>query len=702
MPVDRLLTTVLRAYQEPLSTKRDQIFGTTLTLLTKLNNPLNISLLTSHLLTARSIWESEDDGLRTCLRIISIFNTAARHVLRNEEDNKNNANKPSWGYGYQPPVVGSGVSRENWARAVAKGADERSMRWKHVLVLTGLLMGLEGEERRSLSRGLRATLEHAVVMAANLALEDPLHTMELGANAVVLALTYALPVLSESNKRFLNGDAVLSAAVQAMVGGDGFCEGDFLRTISAGNVAGHETFYRASPDSFATVRNLESRPLAQNMGALSRLTAFAVRHATDSGVVLQAQEKLLAFSDGLRERWRQCPFSAIDISAEPMVLTPDILQGPWVILWQLLKKIMYTVVAILQPIVGRCLLDPHLRNDLTAPTVATKTLHTLCNLYFISSRQGADAFQVYTFTYLTSIDILSRHPDACISFLQETLPPPQQPNSPPPTLLDQALMLFYINTAEHLPLSLPTPMSDSLILGPATSYLSTSPALPQTSLTLPLFEASHSAILSVLSCPQHSELTIALIPFYIDTLLNSFPSHISPRQFRLAFKTVTQITSPPFPISTSHPQLSETLLELLHFRSLSASATPLPPEPTAATPENTAASPPPVLSEQSTLVLALIDALPFVPLHHVEEWLTRTAEAMNAITDVGMRETARKRFWDVLVSGEMDVERAAIGVAWWGTHRGREMVLLGGPEGVGQKQEEEYFMSGALGERSRL
>ncbi|KAK6842604.1 peroxin 8 [Apiospora arundinis] len=268
---DRLLTTTLRAYQEPhRPTDFDRLLASTATLLSNLNNHLNISLLTSHLLTARAIWDLPPvgaDGLRTCLRILSVYNTAALHVQRHEEENA----KLTWG---QQPV-GSGVRCDVWARAVAKGADDRSERWKHLLVLTGTLMGMESEDRRALSRGLRSTLEQAVVTAANLALEDiarrrMAHTAvaELGSNAVMLSLAFVFPVLSDHHKQMLNCDLVLPAAVRAMTGPEGFQNGDFLRSISAGNVAGHETFYRASPSSFAQVQQLEAETAASKYGPL--------------------------------------------------------------------------------------------------------------------------------------------------------------------------------------------------------------------------------------------------------------------------------------------------------------------------------------------------------------------------------------------------------------------------------------------------
>ncbi|KAI1450906.1 peroxin 8 [Annulohypoxylon stygium] len=698
MPSDRLLTTVLRAYHDvPNPVETDKIFGTTTTLLTNLNNPLNLSLLTSHFLTARSIWQAPD-GLRTCLRIISVYNTAAIHVRKNELENANLAR------GGLP--VGSGVSSEDWARAIAKGADDRSSRWQHMLVLTGVLMGMEGEDRRSLSWSLRSMLERAVATAGNLALSNPQESGPLGRGAVVLALTYAVPLLSESAKELLNGNVLLPAIIEAMLGDEGFQHGEFIESIVRDITPGKIISWRTNSHSVTRLQILENRPLTQNMGPLSRLVPFAVQHTADPNIVLQAQKELFDFTVGLLDKWSHCPLSAIDLSVEAAALSLETLQGPHLRLWQLFKKIMYAVVASLQPIVGRCLLDPLMRNDAIAPTVAAKTLHTLRNLAFISTRQGAGHFQVYEFTYLTSLDIITRYPDACVSFLQDTQPPPTSNVVPSPTI--QALSLFYLNAAEHLPFSLPTPACENLIITPATAYLSpttswlSSPAnIPSSSLTLELFESAHSSVLSALSCPQHSALAASLIPFYIDALLSSFPSRISPRQFRLAFRTVMQITSPPFPISATEPELSETLLEMLRFRAVDASTQPLLPLNEKANltlhPSAKKEMQGPV-SEQTALVLAMIDALPHLPLHVVEEWLTRAAESMNAIADPAMREIARRRFWDVLVSGEMDVERGAVGVAWWGTNGGREMVLFGQPRGAGGA---EFMMSGALMEQAR-
>ncbi|KAI1331245.1 peroxin 8 [Xylariaceae sp. FL0255] len=691
MPADRMLNTVLRAYQDPPNAAQtDKILGTTNSLLASLNNPLNLSLLTSHFLTARAIWQ-HPEGLRTCLRIISIYNTAAIRVRQNEIDNASLA--PG------QPLVGSGVHAEAWARAVAKGLDDRSNRWQHTLVLAGILMGMEAEDRRSLSWSLRSTSEKAVVTAANLALGNSSQTGKLGREAVVLALTYAFPLLSGSSKELLNANVLIPAIVDAMLGEEGFQQGEFIPAIERDLVPARALIWPVNAPSVNQIQALESRPLAQNMGPLSRLAAFAIQHAMDSNTVLRAHERLLAFTTDFLGKWEHCALSTVDLSVETVVLSPEMLQGPWRMLWQLFKKLMFTIVATVQPIVGRCLLDPYLRHDSVAPLLASKTLQILRNLSFISSRQGGNSFQVYTFTYLTSLDILSRYPAASTRFLEETLPPsPQTGTVPSPSPVHQALTLFYLNTAEHLPLSLSTPSAETLIIAPAIAHLSpntswlTSPSnMPPSHLTLELFESAHSTVLAVLSCPQHSSITAAIIPFYIDTLLSSFPQRISPRQFRLAFRTVMQIASPPFPISASHPELSETLLEMLRFRAEGASTAVLPPTPDtpAAASVNGGGDENQGLSEQTALILALIDSLPFLSTPLVDEWLSRAAEAAASIPDPRMRDIARRRLWDVLASGEMDVDRAMTGIAWWGGRGGREAVI---GRGAG-----DLMMSGALG-----
>lgn len=689
MPADRLLNQVLADYQTIHDERQTELlFGRTLTLLTELTNPLNLSLLTSQFLTSPAIWHRHGhpgaDPLRaTCLRTLSLFNTAAIHVHRNELENADKRTALGFGITTGPPV-GGGLRSEAWARAVIKGADERSSRWQHLLVLAGILMGFEGGERQGLSGGMRRTLEGAVVTAANLAL----HTLEreppIAKATVVLALNWAFPLMSDVARDDVNCDALLPVAVEAMVGDTGFQGGLFLRPIEADvRQLGHHFDWPEASGSFLAIRNLGSKSLVETAGPLSKLIAYAIEKALDHRIVLRAQEDLVAFTGSLLEQWLHVSLSEVELVEESARFSTNTLQVTWPTLWRLLTNVMFAVVAILRSITARSLLDRQLRSDVMAPVVAAKTLHIYRNLSFISSR-GNDSFQVYTFSYLTSIDILARYSEPSITFLTETAP--MSTGSISMHALHRTLDLFYLNTAEHLPLNLPPEACEKLIVQPATAYLSHS--APLTTRMVELFEAAHSAVLSVLSCPQNGPIAIKLAPSYAETLLMSFPSRISPRQFRLAFSTLMQILSPPFPVSATQPELAETLLEMVHFRIPHAGQAILP-----ATHDQGQGSAPPVMSEQSALVLTLIDALPYLPLSIVEEWMNAVAGSLHEILEPALREVTKQRFWELLGSGEMDVERAAIGVAWWGTKGGRELVLYGPSKGRAQ---DHYLMSGAL------
>lgn len=699
MPADRLLNQVLAQYQTLQDAPQtDRLFGTTLTLLTELSNPLNLSLLTSYFLTAPAIWHQrqapDTDPLRsTCLRVLGVFNTAAIHVRRNELENVDKKIRHEedgkegligWMAWIQTPVVvGGGLKSEAWARAVVKGADERSSRWQHLLVLAGILMGFEGDGRCSLSPGMRNTLERAVVTAANLALRSLDREPPIARAAVVLALNWAFPLMSDVTREAVDCDALLPVAVQALFGDSGLQGGLFLGDIGVDvGQAGPRLDWPETSRSFAAIRRVESKPLVETAGPLSKLVAYTVENARDYRLVLQAQNELLAFTTSLLDQWKGVRLSEVDIFDEGAILTEGTLQVTWPALWRLLTNVLFVAVGVLRSVTARSLLDRHLRNDKVAPVVAANTLHIYRNLYFIASR-GNDSFQVYTFSYLTSIDILARYTEPSIAFLRETVPP--NTGLIPTHALHKTLDLFYLNTAEHLPLHIPSDACETLIIQPATTYLSHSAS--QSKRTVELFEAAHAAILSVLSCPQNGPIAVKMAPFYAESLLKSFPSHISPRQFRLAFSTLMQILSPPFPVSATQPELAETLLEMVRFRIPMASQGLLPiPQ------DARGQSAPPPMSEQSALVLTLIDALPFLSLPILEDWMGIIAVALHEIPDPALKGVASQRFWEILGSGEMDVERAAVGVAWWGTKGGRELVLFGPTRGMGP----EPLMSGAI------
>ena len=178
-----------------------------------------------------------------------------------------------------------------------------------------------------------------------------------------------------------------------------------------------------------------------------------------------------------------------------------------------------------------------------------------------------------------------------------------------------------------------------------------------------------------------------------------FPQNLSSRQFRLAFKTLIRVITPPSPLSASQPDLPSILLELVYHRALNAPQTPLQPHLAESAvvppgqPQLEPQSQP--LSERAVLAFTLIDSLPYLPLPELEEWLPLASSLTNTISDPGMRDECRTRFWEVLNGGEMDVERSQVCVAWWNTRGGREAVLFGWEDTHGN-EDRELVMSGAL------
>jgi len=679
MPADRLLTTELRAYQgAPDPEQNNRILSSTTSLLTTLSNPLNVTLLTSHLLTAPAIW-NKLDGLDTSLRIISIFNTAAITVRKNQLEGQS---KP---YDAYQPRQGGGIACDEWAKAVIKGLDDRTPRWQHILVICGVLIGMEGQERQGLSRGLRVTLEHAMVTAVNLALDCASTAGILGSGSLVLALNHAFPLLSDGVRSELNYDAFLMVAVRTMTSAEGYQEGYFIQAIDydVKQASGSKFDWSAKSASFRQLQKLAKKPVISSMGPLSRLIAHAIENVRNPLLVVEAREHLLAFTTGISQKWQRNKLSEVDPSEESTFLTPDTLRITFPVLWQILKTAMFATVVILRAVIGRSLIDHVLASPQLAPLSASQALLMLRNIHFISSRLGSNAFSAYTFVNITSIDILTRFPASSLAFLRTIYPSHagQIPASP----LQRNHDLFYLNTAEHFTLSLKPADVESLIVTPCTPYLSPTANVH----LLEIFEAAHSAMLAALAAPQNEELTARVLPFYVESLFASFPRNLSPRQFRFAFKALIQICTPPNPLSSSNPFMAETLLEMLHHRALNAPTAPLPPS-VAIKSEADAKSQEIPLSEQAVLLLTLLDALPNVTLSVLEVWLPLAADLLNVIPDPTMKEHCKRRFWEVLEGGEMDVERSAVCVAWWGTRGGRERVLFGEGEGG-------PFMSGGLG-----
>ena len=209
MPADRLLGTLLRALHNeraPQELSRllpitfdglrpltnDRLTSTAASLLTALHNPLNLSLLTSQLLSAPAIW-TRPDGLRTCLRVFGTFHSASIASL--EPDGSQ-----------QPSSSAAVLGQDEWVKAIVHGADEKSPRWRHPLVIGGLLLGFEGQHKGALPSALRRDLETALVTALNLALQNTRTPVGLDGQCLALVMNYCFPLLSDVHRLEIDYD----------------------------------------------------------------------------------------------------------------------------------------------------------------------------------------------------------------------------------------------------------------------------------------------------------------------------------------------------------------------------------------------------------------------------------------------------------------------------------------------------------------
>jgi hypothetical protein len=641
--------------------------------LSRLSNPLNITLLASHLL-ASDVLYPQPTQLVYCRQIFSVFYTA---VLRLIED-KTSALQEH---------LRSNLTVSEWTKAVVKGADERSPRWRHTLLLGALLLALQSKEFEGLSTDFKKKLEAALVLASNMALQqkdaDP--NCEL---AVVFVLNHTFPILSDSHRAQVQYDLLLPVLIDAtFFSPEGLEHGYWVGVIDNDvRPSPGQTFnWPASSHSFRKVTEIKARNLVGGLGALSRLIAHSIDNVGDRRLIIYSTNRIAEFARTLATAWRQNKLSEVDPREEAQYLDQETVRETLPVLLQVLRDTLFAIIATLRPVLGRLLCDGVLAADTNSPGIASQCLHILRDTYFAAHRFGLISSSPYVFVNFTAIDILSQYPPQSEKFL-ETIRPVDIGRIPPHPL-DRLQDLFFLNTAEHFTLVLSPQTNQGFVFNAAAPYVD-----PQGDPRLgEIFEAAHSVMLAILAAPQNAELATRIVPFYIETLLRSFPKPLTARQFRLAIKSVVRLAAPPSPMAVSMPLMQAIVLDLLRERMDHASEELLPPNPDLH-PENSEP-----LSEKTVLLLSIIDCLSSLPVSLLDEWLPLTAELLHKIGHAGQRQQCQRRLWDTLSNGEMDVERAALCVAWWTSRGGREHVLLGE-----RPEDQDYTMSGGLQPDSKL
>jgi hypothetical protein len=487
---------------------QSRLLSSAATLFTLLTNPLNLSLLTSQILTAPAIWSISapySSNIRTPLRVLTAFHNAANHILHREV-------QPAPTTGLYLPA--EGLHREEWVHAMVKGADDRSERWKHLLVLGGLLTGFESHDRQGLPSALREHLESAVVTATNLALQDSSLEPGLQEYTIVMVLSHCFDVLSYREKANLDIDKLTPLLTKVLFySKEGLHWGYFLGTSDSDIIQdkSNKFTWEEKSVSFYQVQWMAAGPIVSGLGVLSRVAAYCVENLTDTNLVFQLVEDLTTFSRSLSTQWRQNKLSELDVSEETQFLAEQALQKTLPLLWQVLKSTMFSIVIIQNGVISRALRDRRLPIG-QLPFIAVQSLHTLRNVFFIASRIGHRSFSQFNFVYTASIDMLARYPRQVEAFLQDIRPKEFGKISEHP--YERCRDLYFLNTSENFTLDLPEDINEELLLGAALPYLGTG----GDSRLNEIFEAAHSVYLAVFSAPQNYNITAKHLPFYIQTL----------------------------------------------------------------------------------------------------------------------------------------------------------------------------------------
>lgn len=449
-----------------------------------------------------------------------MFNTASIAVLQN--DSTDEARIP-----YPRPKR---IDCEEWVKAVVNAPDEKSPRWRHLLLIGGTLIGFEGQNRQGLSWNMRAKLESALVTAVRLALEELGPENGVDAQCITMVLNYTFELLSDSERANLDYNRLLPVMVQTTYSSpEGLQGGYFLGAIDKDIIEaqGRRFKWPAQSVTFGHVSAILSSPLVASLGPLSRLMAHAVENTHDPTIVSQSVDHIAGFARTLMVQWRQNKLSEVDRTEEAEFLDPDSLSSTLPAMWKLLRNCLFSTVIVLRAVLGRVINDRVLAAgrsksvDLDcccvidysgAPFLSMQALHILRNMYFVTSRIGPNSSSQHVFVTLAAVDILLQYPDLAENFLRSIRPTElgQIPAHP----FERCLDLYFLNTAELFTFVLPSEPSEELLMSAALPYL----AAGANRLLLEIFEAAHSVVLAVFAIPENAAVAAKHLPFYIENL----------------------------------------------------------------------------------------------------------------------------------------------------------------------------------------
>lgn len=249
---------------------------------------------------------------------------------------------------------------------MVNGADDKSPRWRHVLLLGGVLLGFEGQNRQGLSVQMRRNVESALVTAAQLALQELGQENDIGSYCTMMVLNYTFELLSDWERGRLDYGRLLPIMVQAtFFSNEGLEHAYFLGIIDRDvvEVPDKKFCWPARSTTYQQVKTILARPLISSLGPLSRLIAHSIENVKNPHVVADMVGSISDFSRTLLIQWRQNKLSEVDVSEETEFLDTESLKTTIPNLWQLLRSCLFSMVIILRAVMGRVINDPVLAAD---------------------------------------------------------------------------------------------------------------------------------------------------------------------------------------------------------------------------------------------------------------------------------------------------------------------------------------------------
>jgi hypothetical protein len=320
-------------------------------LLTSLNNPLNITLLTSQLLSAPALW-SRSNALTSSLSFMSVFHSAAIKCHQRELADRESQGTPAT----IRPHVESYLPLHEWITAVLKGADQRSAPDHHLLAIGGLIVGLAAQDNDFMSSNIAYTLRSAFVKAVNLALLEAPADDDAAHGTICLALNHVFTHLSDVDRSALDYDRLLPVLMTSTFhSSHGLRSGYFLGAADADlqQISNQQFNWPSASPSYQQIESILKSPLISSLGPLSRLIAHTIDRVRDPWLVQSAVDDLSDFSRRLGTQWRQNKLSEIDASEESVFLHEEARSSTVPTLWRLLRSTLFAIVIILRSATGR-------------------------------------------------------------------------------------------------------------------------------------------------------------------------------------------------------------------------------------------------------------------------------------------------------------------------------------------------------------